>query len=232
MITTNMSNSFSTIHRAAKRTAALSATIILACASFANASVIHFAGSTAGVFGSTGTSVVGGLSYFGSTFNANTSSSGYLGLGGKPSPGTDVNNLGSLVLTNAAFNYAGESFTLSVNFTDPSNITPSNPAVFAATLIGDVDVSANGGVTLNFNHNLGDELHFAFSDSIQGDGTFTFSVNDLAIFPDGRAAAINGQIVAASVAIPEVSTIAPLGLILVAAGAVEALRRRSKTVTA
>jgi hypothetical protein len=210
---------------------ALALAITFLCVSGAQASVIHFGGTTTGVFGSTGTNALGGLTYYGSTIDANTSANGYLGLGGNPSPGSDFNNLGSLTLSSTSFNYAGETFTLSVNFTDPHNITP-NPAVFAATLIGDVDGNSNGGVTLNFNHNLGSELHFAFSDSIQGDGTFSFSINDLAIYPDGRAADVNGQIVAASAAIPEVSTMLPLGLVLLGAGIFEAFRRRTSATVA
>ena len=174
-----------------------------------------------------------GLTYSNSSFSG-TTANGIRGLGGNPNPGANVNNLGSFTLSTAP-NTFNTSFTLQVTFTAPQGIAGSNTATFVATVTGTVRAADDGGVIIDFDNT---PLLFTFNDTncgattvpgqqtTCGTGSFSFSVNDLAIDP-GQTASLTGQITGAQQStIPEPMTMVLLGTGL--AGVAAKVRRRKK----
>jgi PEP-CTERM motif len=219
---------------------ALAAFAVIALAgSEAKADEVFIAGSTAGCFGAAcvpgASASIPGLTYSNSTFSG-TTAGGFRGLGGNPNPGANVNNLGSFTLSTAP-NTFNTTFTLQVTFTAPQGITGSNQATFTATVTGTVRAADDGGVLLDFNNT---PILFTFNDvncgattvpgqqTTCGQGSFFFSVIDLAIDP-GQTAALSGVITGAQQStVPEPMTMILFGTGLAGIAAKVRKRRAAK----
>lgn len=212
----------------------------------ARADEVYIAGFTNGCFGagcvpsSVAPPIVqsantAGLFYTNSTFTG-TTADGFRGLGGNPTPGANVNNLGSLELLPLPATY-NTSFTLLVTFTAPQGIIDSNMATFTAAITGTVRSDNTGGVFVDFDNT---PITFFFNDRICepnpevqppsagqttcGPGSFKFSVNDVSIDP-GQTVSITGQVTGAST-VPE-----PMTMVLFGTGlsGIAAARRRRRS---
>ena len=216
-------------------------TIFIAGQGTARADQVFVAGFTNGCFGAGcfagATATTGGLTFSNSTFQG-TTANGFRGLGGNPNPGSNFNNLGSISLSTAPQNY-NTPFTLQVTFTAPQGINGSNQATFTAMITGSVVSDNTGGVFVQFDNT---PLLFTFNDpncepnpeaqpaaagqTTCGSGSFSFSVNSVAIDP-GQTVSLTGQITAAQqTTVPEPGTLFLLGTGI--AGAAGSLRRRRK----
>ncbi|MEI7986073.1 MAG: PEP-CTERM sorting domain-containing protein [Armatimonadota bacterium] len=181
--------------------------LLLGVAGIASADEVSFVGSTLGQFNAQAfgtTNSLLDLHYSNSTFN-NITVGNALDLGGNPSPGSNVDNLGSfdLGLTNATYN--GNTFSVKVTFTAPSTIVGGNSAVFTDIITGTVS-GGQGGVLIDFDNT---PQTFFFTNAL-ATGSFTMFVNDVSIAPGGKAA-INGHITASQTAVPEPAALAGLG---------------------
>jgi hypothetical protein len=188
--------------------------------SSATAAEVAVAGFTNGCFAAApcvpGTTLnVTPVSLFGLTFTPSTFSGmtagGTLAIGN--APGTpNINNLGSFNLDTVANNgYAGQNFSLRVSFTAPPGIVGGNSAVFNATLSGQVNPGATGGVTITFSNTT---IPFSFT-SGGTTGTFNLGVNTVSVSPGGLVP-LTGQITGAQqTVVPE-----PTGMILLGTGLV------------
>jgi hypothetical protein len=190
------------------------------------AAEVTVAGTAGGCFGTTSspctpattgqgqTATLLGLTYNGSAFNV-TTSNGFAGIGNDASPPTNFNNLGSFTLSSAPNNYNGNTFTLRVDFTLPPGTTPGS-GHYTADLLGTVTGTNVGGVQITF---ANPTQTFAFNG-----GTFTLTVNNLAITGGQGPVSLTGFIKATTV--PEPATLLLLGTGL--AGIASRLRKQRK----
>ncbi|MGH7617074.1 MAG: hypothetical protein ACREPM_07600, partial [Gemmatimonadaceae bacterium] len=110
------------------------------------------------------------LTFTQGTFDALTSPTGFLGLGGP------TNNLGTMTLGTGTATYTGK-FLLDVVFALPS--VTSSTSLFTAALVGDV-FRGDGGVDISFQDS---PQTFNF-DGPDYSGQFTLTVNDVSLNPN------------------------------------------------
>jgi hypothetical protein len=148
------------------------------------------------VAGSTASTPPGGITFTAGSFNG-TTSGGYAAF----------SNLGSYALSGNPGIYNGDVVDVVVTFTLPSGINGSAVSTFVANLFGNVNTSAQGGVTIAFTNPT---QNFTFSNT-SGNGSFSFTVNTLSVNPGGTTA-LSGYVSGSSVTpVPEPSNKLLLG---------------------
>jgi hypothetical protein len=148
------------------------------------------------VAGSTASTPPGGITFTAGSFNG-TTSGGYAAF----------SNLGSYALSGNPGIYNGDVVDVVVTFTLPSGINGSAVSTFVANLFGNVNTSAQGGVTIAFTNPT---QYFTFSNT-SGNGSFSFTVNTLSVNPGGTTA-LSGYVSGSSVTpVPEPSNKLLLG---------------------
>lgn len=188
----------------------------------ASASEVTFAGSAEGCFSggciASSDNTFGGLTYYGSTFNAATLD-GFAAVGGNPTaPLTpNFNNFGSFTLAgrDLPIVYTGVTFDLLVSFSVPAGI--GNQLV-TGVLTGTAAEVGNGGVFIDFNNS---PFNFTFSG-----GSGTLQVSDLNVSA-GQTAGVTGHLTFTP-AVPEPSTWAMMILGFVGVGFMT-YRRRTRS---
>lgn len=186
----------------------------LAVLSSAHAAEITLVGSTKGYFNAgptpTATATLGGLTFTGGSFSTQTQGNFY-SIG-------DVfsGNLGTFSLSGTPFSYFGSTFTLEVNFTTPTGITPTSSPVYSASLLGRIVATPGGGVTVLFDQT---PQSFSFAG---GAGQFDLTVNPVSV---GK----NDVIAVSGYGTGEISTVPGPGAAAAMAIGLVGLRRRRRS---
>ena len=121
-------------------------------------------------------------------------------------------DLGSYALSSGAGTYANNTLALTVVFTLPTGIAGGGTNSFIANLYGNVNTTAQGGVSVVF---ANPSQNFTFSNAT-GIGSFTFNINSVSLSPGGTTT-LSGSVTGGSYTpVPEPSTILLLsaGLLL------------------
>jgi len=200
-----------------RRTLAVAASLCFASVAGAQ---VTFTGSTTGCFYPAGPACVAvpaqvykGLSFSGSSFSGNTSTSGDLGFGN-----AFANNFGTITLSGVPASYANDFFKLIISFTAPT-ITST---VYTATLTGSVSVDPlagpSGGVHFDFDNT---PQIFTYA-TTSGTNSFKLIVDDQSIGFNAGPVQLSGFITTA----PEPSTVMLVGTGLL--GLIPVARRRRK----
>ncbi len=150
------------------------------------------------VGGTTASNVPAGITFTAGNFSG-TTSLGYAGF----------SNLGSYTLSTSAGNYTNSIVDLTVTFTVPTGINGGASSIFVASLFGNVNTNAQGGVTIVFSNPT---QNFNFSNA-SGTGSFSFTVNPVSLNPGGTTA-VSGFVSGGSI-IPAAE---PSGALLLGAG--------------
>ncbi len=150
------------------------------------------------VGGTTASNVPAGITFTAGNFSG-TTSLGYAGF----------SNLGSYTLSTSAGNYTNSVVDLTVTFTVPTGINGGASSIFVASLFGNVNTNAQGGVTIVFSNPT---QNFNFSNA-SGTGSFSFTVNPVSLNPGGTTA-VSGFVSGGSI-IPAAE---PSGALLLGAG--------------
>jgi hypothetical protein len=200
----------------------------------ARADEVTIAGRTGGCFGTPGspcappvlstgqsqTASLLGLHYNGSIFEV-TTANGFVGVGNTASPPNNFNNFGSFTLDSIPNDYNGNTFTLRIAFSLPPGTAPGS-GLFTADVIGAVTNTNAGGVQITFFNPTQD---FLFNG-----GTFTLTINNLAITGGQGPVPLTGNISAQTAPIPEPTTVLLLGTGL--AGIAARFRKRKNSTKA
>jgi hypothetical protein len=178
---------------------------------------VNVAGYTGGVFASTSSNQLMGLTYDSSNFDV-TTVLGFAGIGSAPGI-PNFNNLGSFTLATSPGSptaYTGQSFQLTITFTLPTVIS-GGPTLVTAALIGTVFDEA-GGVRVNFS-NAPQTIYFT---NAIASGSFNITVNDVSITPGGTVAAtgyVSGAQQGPTInSVPEPVTVFLLGIGMIGVG--------------
>jgi hypothetical protein len=120
-------------------------------------------------------------------------------------------NLGWYTLSTGPGSYNGNVLNLVVTFTLPSGISGGAASTFVANLFGNVNTTAQGGVTIAFTN---PSQNFTFSNA-SGNGSFSFTVNSVSVNPGGTTA-LSGYVSGGYVGVTPVPE--PSGGLLLGAG--------------
>jgi hypothetical protein len=119
-------------------------------------------------------------------------------------------NLGSFTLSSGPGIYTNSTVALTVVFTVPTGISGGGSTSFVASVFGNVNTNAQGGVDIVFTN---PSQTFAFVNAT-GSGSFTFNLNNVSVGP-GLTTPLSGYVTGGSVtpvSAPEPSTALFLGV--------------------
>lgn len=151
----------------------------LAAALSTLASADPIAGTTTGLFSNGSSTHLDGLSYTANEvgFNVASAPNGSFTVGG-----SNNDNLGLFQITPSNFTYNGNTFTLTVAFTQPAIANSS----FTAALSGQVTSTGDGGANIDFGMT-------PQTIPVSGGRTLTFWANSMSLTPGSGSVALTGR---------------------------------------